>query len=139
VFQVLRQYFLSQRLHQLVFDFQNWLGRQMSVDEQTTGSMYETQVSAAVSEPLVLKRNVVFVEFAHVKTHGLQQLVEVLDRRRPELLPASAVHRRKQTSHKMLSSFMVGESANRPENNVRCTIIATSLSKSDNFKGACGE
>ena len=39
----------------------------MSVDEQTTGSMYETQVSSVVGEPLVLKRNVVFVEFAHVK------------------------------------------------------------------------
>jgi hypothetical protein len=40
----------------------------MSFDEQTTGSMYETQVSAAVSEPLVLKRYFVLVEFADLKT-----------------------------------------------------------------------
>jgi hypothetical protein len=68
LFQVLRQYLLFQRLHQLVFDFQNWLGRQVSFDAQTTGSMYKTQVSVAVSEPLVLKRDVTFDEFAHAKT-----------------------------------------------------------------------
>ena len=68
LFSALRQYLQSQLVHQLVFDFQNWLRRQMRFDEQTTGPMYEAQTPAVVSQPLVLKRDVAFGELAHVKT-----------------------------------------------------------------------
>ena len=47
----------------------------MSLDEQTTGAMYEAQVSTVVSEPFVLKRNVLLVEFAHIKIRLLQPFV----------------------------------------------------------------